>query len=351
MNDKFLWGLQISDTLTMDLSAKVAVIAGGVAVICFIVNLAYNYLTSGVNQLLTPNEDKFPDYSEIARCLALFLCLTVYTPIVKTIVGTMEVINEATSLTSAGADEFTQYMNRSSSEQADMLMKQDERALQAGVSKGEDTNGGMQKELNNREEGNEMTGLGASVGQIVRYLNPGNMVASVIHAISAFLITVIQIVILGIAVVITKILVILGPFCFAFSMLPVFQKQLSIWFGTLCSVGFVFSVVNILNQIMLKTFRDIYSAGGFDIIDEINKPLIYLGINLALIGSYCSVFWLSGKIIGHGDAGRIISKTVSLVTSAATVAITGSALAANAGQATNVGAAASVGKSIINHDE
>ena len=37
----------------------------------------------------------------------------------------------------------------------------------------------------------------------------------------------------------------------------------------------------------------------------------YLGMDLALIGSYCCCFWLASKIVGHGDAGRIISKTVS----------------------------------------
>eukprot|EP00975_Prorocentrum_lima_P054383 11406531-Prorocentrum_lima.AAC.1 len=62
-------------------------------------------------------------------------------------------------------------------------------------------------------------------------------------------------------------------------------------------------------------------------------------MDLALIGSYCCCFWLASKIVGHGDAGRIISKTVSIVTAAATMAIAGSAIA---GGATNVGAAASL---------
>ena len=52
-----------------------------------------------------------------------------------------------------------------------------------------------------------------------------NLVTLVIHAFAALLVGVIQIVILGIGVVIVKILVILGPFVFAVSMLPVFQKQ------------------------------------------------------------------------------------------------------------------------------
>ena len=90
----------------MELVSKMTVIAFGVAVICFICNLAYNYLYHGASQLLTSNEDKFPDMMEIARCLVLFFCLTMYKPIAQTIVGTMEVINEATSLSSERANEF-----------------------------------------------------------------------------------------------------------------------------------------------------------------------------------------------------------------------------------------------------
>ena len=51
--DTFLWGLQINDSLTMELTAQMTVIALGVAVICFICNTAYNYLYHGVSQLLT----------------------------------------------------------------------------------------------------------------------------------------------------------------------------------------------------------------------------------------------------------------------------------------------------------
>ena len=87
--DNFLWGLQITDGLTMELVSQMTVIAFGVGVICFICNLAYNYLYHGASQLLSPNEDKFPDMMEIARCLVLFFCLSMYTPIARTIVGTV----------------------------------------------------------------------------------------------------------------------------------------------------------------------------------------------------------------------------------------------------------------------
>ena len=248
--DNFLWGLQITDGLTMELVSKMTVIAFGVGVICFICNMAYNYLYHGASQLLTPNEDKFPDMMEIARCLVLMFCLTLYKPIAQTIVGTMEVINEATSLTSSRAEEFAQFMTRQADEQGEMLAEYDKHALESEVADGADTTGAMQHELDKKEEEDEMKGVRSSVEKIVQLLNPINLVTLVIHAFAALLVEVIQIIILGIGVVIVKILVILGPFVFAVSMLPVFQKQLNVWFGTLCSSCMVFTVINILNQIM-----------------------------------------------------------------------------------------------------
>jgi len=280
--DNFLWGLQITDGLTMELVSQMTVIAFGVGVICFICNLAYNYLYHGASQLLSPNEDKFPDMMEIARCLVLFFCLSI---------------------------------------------------------------GAMQHELDKKMEEDEMTGVRSSVEKIVQLLNPANLATLVLHGISALLVGIIQVVILGIGVVIVKLLVILGPFVFAVSMLPVFQKQLSIWFGTLCSACMVFTVINILNQIIWQTFKAIYTESA-DMVDAATQQIQYLGMDLALIGAYCSCFWLSSKIVGHSDAGKIISKTVSIVTTAATIALMGGAAAG--GKLTNVGGAASIGASFIN---
>ena len=235
--DNFLWGLQITDGLTMELVSQMTVIAFGVGVICFICNLAYNYLYHGASQLLSPNEDKFPDMMEIARCLVLFFCLSIYTPIAQTIVGTMEVINEATSLTSERAQEFAQFMAQSAIEQGEMIAEYDKHSLQSEVAAGEDSTGAMQHELDKKMEEDEMTGVRSSVEKIVQLLNPANLATLVLHGISALLVGIIQVVILGIGVVIVKLLVILGPFVFAVSMLPVFQKQLSIWFGTLRLYG------------------------------------------------------------------------------------------------------------------
>ena len=107
----------------------------------------------------------------------------------------------------------------------------------------------------------------------------------------------------------------------------------------------VFNVINILNQIMWQTFKAIYTESA-DMVDAATQQIQYLGMDLALIGAYCSCFWLSSKIVGHSDAGKIISKTVSIVTTAATIALMGGAAAG--GKLTNVGGAASIGASFIN---
>ena len=91
--------------------------------------------------------------------------------------------------------------------------------------------------------------------------------------------------------------------------------------------------------------KAIYTESA-DMVDAATQQIQYLGMDLALIGAYCSCFWLSSKIVGHSDAGKIISKTVSIVTTAATIALMGGAAAG--GKLTNVGGAASIGASFIN---
>lgn len=347
-NDTFLWGLKIADSLTTELISKMTVIAFGVGVICFICNMAYNYLYHGFSQLLNPDENKFPDYMEIARCIALFFCLSLYSPIAKTIVGTLEVINEATSLTSDRAQEFADYMAKSTTEQNEMLADYEKTSLQANIDADDDPDGALKKEVQNIEQDNIVSNVASGIDKIVQLLSPNNLVSLGIHSLATLFIGIVQIIVLGIGVVIVKILVILGPFTFAFSILPVFQKCLPKWFGTLCSMGMVFTVINVLNQIMWFTLKKIFDSGAFDLTDVATKQLQYLGMDLAMIGAYCCCFWLASLIVGHGDAGKIVSKTVALVTAATAMAIAGPGMV---GKATNVGAAASLGKSIINDEE
>ncbi len=142
--------------------------------------------------------------------------------------------------------------------------------------------------------------------------------------------------------VIVKLLVILGPFCLCRKHVAGLSETVEYLVRVrFCSACMVFTVINILNQIMWQTFKAIYTESA-DMVDAATQQIQYLGMDLALIGAYCSCFWLSSKIVGHSDAGKIISKTVSIVTTAATIALMGGAAAG--GKLTNVGGAASMGQ-------
>lgn len=345
--DDFLWGLKIADTFTIGLVSKMSTIALGVGLICFICNLAYNYLTNGANLLLSSSEDKFPDLMDLARCLVLMFCLTLYMPIAKTIVGTLEVINSATSLTASTSDSFEQYFKEYAEKQNETLSQMEEKSLDNEIQEGTSLAPAAEKELELKqgEDGGDK-GIIENMGKLVRLLSPSALIATSIHTLFSLLVAIIQLVVLGIAVLVLKLLVILGPFVFAFSILPVFQKQLSVWFGTVCSVGMSFTVINILNHVMAQFFEQISHSGTIPILLQSEM----LALDIAMVGAYCSVFWLSGKIVGHGDAGRIISKAMSVITTAATVVIAGAVTGgAGAGVAAGGGVtqAASAGKSII----
>lgn len=49
--------------------------------------------------------------------------------------------------------------------------------------------------------------------------------------------------------------------------------------------------------------KAIYTESA-DTVDAATQQLQYLGLDLAMIGAYCSCFWLSSKIVGHSDAGK-----------------------------------------------
>jgi uncharacterized membrane protein len=348
----FLWGLKINDALTISLISQVSTIALGVALICFICNIAYNYLRTGASSLLTSGNEEFPDMMEIARCLVLFFCLTLYMPVAKTIVGTLEVINRATSLTNSNAAEWEQAMQYYSTREHGALSS-DNDELKFAQESGAEYEQAAQKELSeNPDDYDNNKSIFQQVADIAVILQPGNLAAALIHGISSILVGIIQIVIIGIVVVTLKILIILGPFVFAFSMLPCFSKQLNVWFGSICSLGIAFTVINILNNIMWVLFKNLWNADLNALAGNPLKPVEMVAIDIAMIGAYCSVFWLSSKIVGHGDAGRMVSKTVGIVATAATLAIAGGTAAATGGASgTNVGQASLAGRSIIDDEK
>jgi hypothetical protein len=159
-------------------------------------------------------------------------------------------------------------------------------------------------------------------------------VSLALNSIAHIIVGLIQILIAGFAVIMFKILIIVGPLAFAFSILPCFEKQLSAWFGTLLNVGFVFTTLNIMEHIMCGIYSYVYKTPG-----TLFKPGDVLVLDLVVIFSTLSCFWITSKFVGKGDGGRVLTKIISAAAATATLAVGAAATSAggNLSQLTHIG--------------
>ena len=341
-----LWKADIFDTVTNDLVALTSLIGLGIGLICFLINLAYNYIRTGAGNLFGQDEP-FPDMMDISRCIVIFFALSVYSGVAKTITGTLEAINDSTAQTQASfttwQNAFTHYKEEEAKQidgQAALQHEIDNSTTFASAASHEQA----KVQESNTNEPTDDNDWKSEIKGIFGLLNPINMGTAATHGLLWALGGIIGMIVQGYAVICMKLLVILGPLTFGFSMLPVFRKQISVWFGTLCSLGISLTVINVLNILMAQVMDEIFQQNLFQSLFNASKTL---ALDIVMVVAYCSVFWLSSKIVGHRDAGQILSKTASLVTSTAAIIAGGGALAAGRTSAGGVSKAASAGKSVI----
>ena len=342
MNKQFFaWNLTINDTLTTSLTAQIITIALLVATICFLATLAYNYLKNGFEVFANSEKtSSFPDKMDIARTIVIFLMIVMYLPIAKTIVGTIETINSATASSSTLAKQTEKLLEAKATERTAMVNIDS----LSNLRQEKDLTMYLKDENKQKQEdaGSYDKSMTKSLSDIATILNPSNLLSMGIHALTTMIVGIIRIIILGISVVIVKVLVILGPLALAFSILPVFKKQIEIWFSTLVTTGMVFTTINILDAIINTMWVALINPQAKMLSGDVTADMI-LALDLVIIILYTSSFWLTSKIVGKGDAGRIISKMVGTAAALTGLAISGGASAG----ASNVSNVAQAGKSII----
>jgi hypothetical protein len=157
----------------------------------------------------------------------------------------------------------------------------------------------------------------------------------------------IKVLITGLATAILKILICLGPLAIAFSILPLFRKGVEMWFSTIITTLFVFTTLNILEHIQMAGLAYFKKEGIFAVASE--GPYAMMTFELVNLILYTMAFWLTGKVVGKGDAGRVLSKTIGIAALAAGAAVTGGASAV-AGGATSAGSAVQAGANVIGGD-
>lgn len=346
-----LASLEITDELTIKLISITCVVAGGIAAICFVCSLMFNYIKTSFKNIFNPEEaGDFPNYMEITRGIILCILISIYPIAAVALTGTIEFFNKMSSPVSENslqlaslAEEYSNMIALSYDDAQQAALESakagetgdsdDQAAAEIQLKAGADAD--PDKKSANSAEINDSY----SIRELLALLNPATWVALGIQACLHLIFTLIHLIISSIAAILFKFFIIIGPLAIAFSILPIFEKQISIWFGTVMNTGFVFTTLNILDRIALGVFEYIIKESN-SISNITLLPASVITLDAVLLVVYLSSFWLTSKFVGKGDAGRVISKMVAVGTGMAALATGGAGAIAKGGNIANAVSAA-----------
>lgn len=119
----------------------------------------------------------------------------------------------------------------------------------------------------------------------------------------------------------------------------------SVWFAKLLNIGLSFTVINILDQYMTHFWSYVWNSGLLVEGVEIGNLMT---ISIVIIASYASVFTLTSYVVGGTGAGRIVSKSIGIMSLFIAGAASGVAAAIGGGAGASSSAGSSGGSSINN---
>jgi len=321
----FIYQQSIMDTAVKSAAAKTVLIAMLIAGITFFLSLAYNYINTAIKSIKDQSVSFFVDYEEIARTIVIVGLLVIYVPLVNTAV------------------DFVEYFNRLSApsfEQSQLLQKYAQEYLKSGRIYDLDiTQAAWHEVVNDPYSSEELKALArekiqqfevaqeSTVSQNAsldrgddveeklsgsRFLNPSAWVMTIIKVLTKLLYGIMKPIIVGLAIGVSKVLIVIGPLAFAFSILPAYRKVLEGWASTLLTTLFVFTTINIIEHLHTASLYYIFR----DNLYYVGSLASHLVFEATMVVLYTMAFWLTGKVVGRGDGGRVMSKAVGLAASA-----------------------------------
>lgn len=317
----------ILDAFTLLATKKILGIASGIMGGFVLLKLGWEYLKYSLNSVNDSNfVGKIFDLTEASRVLVLIFLLSLYIPLVESFMGAFRTFNHATQINNMTAQEAQEILN-----EYDFyyLKAQDKTTLF----------GEEYMALSYNDVTDE------SSGEIAQAMNAPPEKRSwwnrLSYSVDDFIATVLNAIVYGITKfiffgfsayvkVVLKLLVILGPLAIVMSVL--FKDKFMSWFTAFLNTGLVFVMLNILNYIVLNFLM----ADSKMLMDTIHQGNDYfpptwksIAFNVAIIGSYFSVFRLTALWVGNTLAGAIISKGLSVAGVVAGLALMGAAAAKN----------------------
>lgn len=348
---EFIFQNSIIDATVNKMTGVVVMVAITIATILYFITLAHNYIKSSVSSLKDQSSNSFVDYEDLARTLVIIGAIVVYLPLINITTETIEFLNK---FTAPGRDEYKvmeQYAETYNKSGQTYAIEVDENVMQS-VLDDPNSSSDLKQEMKKRLEGKEKGKIEVEAKEESSYLSlitslinkPGEIWNLIFHGITMVLLGLIKLIIYAITTNVLKVLIIIGPLAFAFSILPAFKNQINIWAGTYLNVAFVFTTLNILDAIIITSME--YLSEGNSV--SISSPQANMAFAMTQIIMYLSCFWLTSKFIGKADGGMALTKMVGMAAAATAMVITGGAAAGAmaGGGVTNVGTAASVASDV-----
>jgi hypothetical protein len=346
------------DSVVASVTFKVCCVALTLSVIFFLAVAAWNIAVSSVKRINDGHAERFFDKQEMIRSIFLMICIVIYMPVTWSVLGVCELVC-GTIVPSEEIASFNEQMMIQFDEalDADQTVPEEVKNLlalyDAPQTSGQEREAA--RELLKSEFGIDATaapeerinqyrphtpnGMLKVLYAIMNLLNPATWTRVVVSALVSLLLLLIRMVINFFAVNLIKVLVCLGPMAFAFSIIPAFRDKITDWFSTLLNAAFVFFTLNVLEAIvygMMWNFSDL-TQNPFELYQNSQNVM---AMEITIIILYLMAFWLTSKYVGKSDAGRVITKAVTLATMATMAVLSGGAGAAVTGSVSGAGAIA-----------
>lgn len=312
------------DPFLLKMILRVSLVAGGMAITLAILNIGYNYIKNALQQLTNQQAERIIDINEIARTLIILALIGLYTPIITASMGAIEMVSDKLKMTVDGEDKLMEeYVTKAYDyyfyTNEKIIALEEKVKAEKDEAKREELNRIIEEEREKLKKGEEIakdasgetirSAMGWSIGNIIAQRAIG-LVMTVIGLIVGNIA-------LGIASLGLKILLVLGPLAFAFSILPVFKNQVSVWASATLNFAFASMTMDIIHALDVQY---LFSLSIFPL--DFENSIAY---NFSKVVLYAMPFWFTAKYVGKGEGGAFVGKMMGMATAALAMVMTGGA--------------------------
>lgn len=313
---------------------QVIKIAIAVAVVVFLLSFGFGYLSSGVGALLNREGagggGTFFKAENLFYSLFIFIIIAAYSSIAGVIDQSVNYINTLSEIPTADIQNLannTKYKDKKiealiyyAKHGKDPVRKKAAIHMldQLGVNEDDFINN------MNKTTSSEFLSEESFMAKIAYFLDPRNLPTIIFGAMGKLIMGIVRGVVFMFTYFYFKLLLILGPLAFAFSINPKFKDLIYDWLGAVLSTGLVFTTMNLIDYFhsAVMQMRMAESNATQNIAVQSSAEILF---NISFILLYASAFkitktFVPGKGLGAGLVGKAIGLGAAALSGAALMA-------------------------------